>query len=435
MEALRSGMLIDGDLVRRGRVAPVDEHELGACGVPFHAPVEDEVSVAARDEPVELVGKAKLGDVGKVLLRLQIRRVGALSHPLLPARVHLLRLLAGDASEQRHEAVAGVASAGRSGEPRALVEHRLDHLLAVLLGEEDELRLPVLVRVQVRVGPVLGERRDVVADLALRVEHHVPQEHVRLGIDGLPVGVVLGEAFREPERECLDGAVEARARGALGYLLDLELVRHLVRRDDGEELPVARVGERHAQVLGTRHAQGAFLHVEHVRFEELAVRVVEDVGDLERGLVIEPVRQVRPTLPHQSRGDARDRVLAVVVVETDSGGAVVLEEVEVAPVEIEVPDDVFPGARGNHVCFLLPRLLLLRRPLLPGEVPERVVAVPGKILARPIERQLRREAHRPCGSSLCERGGRGKRADYEQAKRGCLRHAMSPGWSDYRIVG
>src|SRR5207245_9095504 len=53
--------------------------------------------------------------------------------------------------------------------------------------------------------------RDVVADLAVRVQHHVPQEHVRLGIDGLPMRVVLGEALDEPEGEGADGAVQAGA--------------------------------------------------------------------------------------------------------------------------------------------------------------------------------------------------------------------------------
>src|SRR3979409_952377 len=88
-----------------------------------------------------------------------------------------------------------------ASQARALIEHRLDHLLAVRLRQEDEPRLAVLVRVEECVRAVLLQAGDVVTDLAVGVQHHVPQEHVRLGIDGLPVRVVLGEALDEPERE------------------------------------------------------------------------------------------------------------------------------------------------------------------------------------------------------------------------------------------
>src|SRR5205823_8240688 len=90
------------------------------------------------------------------------------------------------------------------------------------------------------------------------------------------------------EGKLADRALHPGAGSALGHLLDVELVRHLVRGDELEELALARVGQRHPQVLGAGDAEHAFLNGEDVGFKELPVGVVKDVGNLERRPVLEP---------------------------------------------------------------------------------------------------------------------------------------------------
>ncbi len=131
VEALHAGVLVDGDLVRRGGIAPVDEHQLGARRLALHPAVEDHVAVLRAGERVHLVGELQLRHVGQVLLRLQVRLHHPLARPGLPARVHLRGLLARHAPEELHEALARFAAPGLAGEPRALVEHALDDALAI----------------------------------------------------------------------------------------------------------------------------------------------------------------------------------------------------------------------------------------------------------------------------------------------------------------
>ena len=354
MQALGARLLVDGDLLRRGRIPPVHDDQLGAGGLPLHAPVEEQVAVRGAGEGVQLVGELQLRHVRQVLLGVEVRAHHALARPGGPAGVHLRGSLARHVPEQLHEPFARLVPAPAAGQARALIEHALDHPLAVRLAEEHQLRLPVLVRVQVRVRPVLGERGEVVSDLAVRVQHDVAEEHLRLAVHLLVVGVVLGEALDEPERHRADRAVESRAGGALGHLLDLELVGHLVRGDPLEELALACVRQRHAQVLRAGDAEDSLLHGEDVGFEELAIRVVEDVGDPERRLVLEAVGHVPPGLADQAPGDAGDGVLPVVEVEAQSGGAVVVQVVIVTPAVLEVPHQVLARALGNDVRLLRP---------------------------------------------------------------------------------
>ena len=281
MQALGTGVLIDGDLLGRRRVAPVEQDQLGAAGLALAAAIEEQVAVAAGNEPVQLVGQLELGDVGQALLGGEIGGQGALAQPLDPACVHLRRLLAGDAPEQLHEALAGIAAAHAAREARALVEHRLNDFLAIGLGEEDTFCLAIFVGIEKRIGPVFFQSGDVVAELALRIEHDIPQEHIGFGIDHLAPGVIFSEAFDEPEREGADRGLQTRGGGALGDFLNGELVGHLVRGGVIEAGPLARIRLDHAEILGAGDAEGALLHLEDVGLEELAIGVIEDIGNLE----------------------------------------------------------------------------------------------------------------------------------------------------------
>ncbi len=393
MQALGARMLVDGDLLRRRRIAPVDQHQLGARGLALDAAVEDDVAVARAGEGVELVGQLQLGDVGQVLLGVEVRLHHPLARPGEPARVHLRGRFAGHVSEQLHEAFARLSAARPAArQPRALIEHALDHPLAVGLGEEDQLRLPVFVGIEIDAGPVLFQGGKVVADLADGIEHDVAEEHLRLAVHLLVVRVVLGEAFGEPEREGPDGALQSGAGGALGHLLDVELVGHLVGGDELEHLLLAGVGQRHPQILRAGHAEHALLHLEDVGFEEFAIGIVENVRDLDRRLVLKAIAQIAPALAHQPCRDAGHMVFAVVIVESHAGRAVVVEEIEIAPVVIEVADQVLSRPPRNHVG-LLPEAVGRAA----GHLREAAVLGPGQRQGRARGQEPGRDAERERG--------------------------------------
>src|SRR5439155_22183760 len=135
-------------------------------------------------------------------------------------------------------------------------------------------------------------------------------------------------------------------------------------------------------------------------------------------------REAPPAASAQARGDARGRVFAIVQIEADGRGAVILEEVVVAPVEVEVADLVLPGSLRDDVRLLGERLLLVPGPLLAGELPEGVVAVPGKVFAGPEERQARGRCR--CGAH----GGGDHRAYGEEPQPDYLCHVPPRGVSD-----
>ena len=64
VQALGARMLVDGELLRRRGIAPVEQHQLGAPRLALDAAVEEQVAVARADEGFELVGHLQLGDVG-----------------------------------------------------------------------------------------------------------------------------------------------------------------------------------------------------------------------------------------------------------------------------------------------------------------------------------------------------------------------------------
>jgi len=55
VQAFGPGALVDRDLLVRAGIAPVDEDQLGAAGIALDPAIEDEVAVAARNEPVQFV--------------------------------------------------------------------------------------------------------------------------------------------------------------------------------------------------------------------------------------------------------------------------------------------------------------------------------------------------------------------------------------------
>src|SRR5204863_776618 len=105
-----------------------------------------------------------------------------------------------------------------------------------------------------------------------------------------------------------------------------------------EELPLSRVRQGHPQVLWAGDAEHALLDREDVGLQELAVRVVKDVGDAERRLVLEAIAQVPPALANQATRDARHGIFAVIEIEPQPGGAVVRQIIVIAPLIIEIPN-------------------------------------------------------------------------------------------------
>ena len=367
MERVDARTSVLDELALRKRVARIDEPEVRLAGDRLDAAIDHRVAVGRDDERVRIAPRRfHFLEVGELLRRREVLLVIAALQPVFPLRLHLVRRVAGHALQQLVEfqhaiaphrrrivrlIVDGARARAERPAPSAHAIRRREDVLQLLLpvglGEEVAASLPELVGEDERTLLVGEERRERVAAIRIGIGDEVAEVFFRLAVHAAGRRVVLREPLDEPERHLL----QRRSVGPCFFrdrvhLLDRELVNHLVQRHVPEARVIAPIRGRHPKIFGARHAERRLADLEDVRLLELAVRVVEDVGDLDRRLVVELLRQPAILLFDRGGGALGRVLLALVVVEAQPRALRLVlrrEEIDVFPVELVPADLVLTG--------------------------------------------------------------------------------------------